>query len=276
MRISAFETGTSITAGSTIDMQILNDLFSAVAQAVDALNTDQEFKQKVLTARAKLAPLQVGRKGNLQEWLEDWDETEKSHRHISGLWGLHPGHQISARRTPKFAEASKVVLEQRGLPGNGWASAWKAACWARLGNADKAMENINYAIHNYTFNSLFSICSKAMQVDGSFGMSAVVAELLLQSHEDELNLLPTLPASWQTGEVAGLLARGGFEIGMRWQNGRLTEATILSKTGNLCRIRSAAALQVTLQGKPSRVTRPEKDVVEFKTTLGATYNLISK
>ena len=271
-----FETGTSITAGSTIDMQILNDLFSAVAQAADVLGIDQEFKQKVLATRAKLAPMQVGRKGNLQEWLEDWDETEKSHRHISGLWGLYPGHQISARRTPKFAEASKVVLEQRGLSGNGWGSAWKAACWARLGNADKALENINYAIHNYTFNSLFSICSKAMQVDGSFGMSAVVAELLLQSHEDELNLLPTLSASWQTGEVAGLLARGGFEIGMRWQNGRLTEATILSKTGNLCRIRSTAALQVTSQGKPIRVTRLEKDVVEFKTTPGATYNLISK
>ncbi len=274
--ITTFETGTSITAGSTIDMQILNDLFSAVAQAADVLGTDQEFKQKVIATRARLAPMQVGRKGNLQEWLEDWDETEKSHRHISGLWGLYPGNQISTRRTPKFAEASKVVLEQRGLPGNGWSSAWKAACWARLGNADKALENINYAIHNYTFNSLFSICSKAMQVDGSFGMAAVIAELLLQSHEEELNLLPALPASWSTGEVSGLQARGGFEVGMRWQNGRLTEAAILSKAGNLCRVRSAAALQVTSQGKPVSATRPEKDVVEFKTTNGATYKLIAK
>lgn len=274
--ITTFETGTSITAGSTIDMQILNDLFGAVARAADVLGIDQDFKQKVIAARARLAPMQVGRKGNLQEWIEDWDETEKSHRHISGLWGLYPGNQISPRRTPQFAEASKVVLEQRGLSGNGWASAWKAACWARLGNADKALENINYAIHNYTFNSLFSVCSKAMQVDGSFGMAAVITELLLQSHEEELNLLPALPASWNTGEVSGLLARGGFEIGMRWQNGRLIEATILSKAGNLCRVRSTAALQVTSQGKPVGVTRPEKDVVEFKTTPGATYNLISK
>ncbi len=272
---TTFETGTSITAGSTIDMQILNDLFSAVAQAADVLGTDQEFKQRVLATRAKLAPMQVGRKGNLQEWLEDWGETEQSHRHISGLWGLYPGHQISARRTPGLAAASKVVLEQRGLPGNGWSSAWKAACWARLGNANKALENINYAIHNYTFNSLFSICSKAMQVDGSFGMSAVIAELLLQSHEDELNLLPALPASWPTGEVAGLLARGGFEVGLRWQDGRPTEATILSKNGNLCRVRSATLLQVSSQGKSIAVTRPEKDVMEFKTTPGATYKLIS-
>ena len=270
-----FETGTSITAGSTIDMQILHDLFSAVAQAADVLGTDQEFKQKVLATRAKLAPMQIGRKGNLQEWLEDWDETEKSHRHISGLWGLYPGHQISPRRTPKFAEASKVVLEQRGLPGNGWSSAWKAACWARLGNADKAMENINYAIHNYTFNSLFSICSKAMQVDGSFGMSAVIAELLLQSHEDELNLLPALPSSWRTGEVEGLRARGGFEVGMHWQDGRLTEATILSKNGNLCRVRSAMVLRVSSQGKSIVVTHPENEVVEFKTTPGVTYRLSS-
>lgn len=271
-----FETGTSICAGSTIDMQILNDLFSAVAQAADVLDTDREFQQKVLATRAKLAPMQVGKKGNLQEWLEDWDETEKSHRHISGLWGLFPGNQISTRRTPKLAEASKVVLEQRGLPGNGWSSAWKAACWARLGNAAKAQENINYAIHNYTFNSMFSICSKAMQVDGSFGMSAVIAELLLQSHENELNLLPALPASWVTGEVSGLLARGGFEVSMRWRNGQLNEAIILSRNGNLCRVRAATVLQVSSQRKTIAFTRPEKDVVEFKTMPGATYKLISE
>jgi alpha-L-fucosidase 2 len=271
-----FETGTSICAGSTIDMQILRDLFSAVAQAADVLETDRDFKDRVLTARAKLAPMQVGRKGNLQEWLEDWDETEKSHRHISGLWGLFPGHQISMRRTPKLAEASKVVLEQRGLPGTGWSSAWKAACWTRLGNGAKAIENINYAIHNYTFNSLFSICSKALQVDGSFGISAVIAELLIQSHEEELNLLPALPASWSAGEVSGLMARGGFGVSMRWQEGKLMEATILSKNGNLCRVRSATALQVSSQGKSISVTRPEKDVVEFKTTPGATYELTSR
>ena len=274
--ITMFETGTSICAGSTIDMQILRDLFTAVAQAADVLKTDQDFKERVIAARAKLAPMQVGRKGNLQEWLEDWDETEKSHRHISGLWGLFPGHQISIRQTPKLAEASKVVLEQRGLEGNGWSSAWKAACWTRLGNGARAIENINYAIHNYTFNSLFSICSKAMQVDGSFGISAVIAELLIQSHEEELNLLPALPASWSTGEVSGLLARGGFEVSMRWQEGKLMEATILSNKGNVCRVRSASALQVSSQRKAISVTRPEKDVVEFKTTPGATYKLISR
>ena len=271
--LTTFETTTSICAGSTIDMQILRDLFSGVEQAGDVLGIDREFRKRVSEMRARLAPVQVGRKGNLQEWLEDWDETETSHRHISGLWGLYPGHQISPRRTPKLAAASGVVLEQRGLPGNGWASAWKAASWARLGNATKAQENLGYAIHNYTFDSLFSICSKAMQVDGSFGMSAAIAEMLLQSHEDELNLLPALPESWKTGEVRGLCARGSFEVAMRWKEGRVEEAVILSRIGNTCRVRSAGTLQVRHQGQSVPVSRPDRDVMEFKTTPGATYTL---
>lgn len=274
--LTMFETTTSICAGSTIDMQILRDLFEDVEQAADVLGIDPDFRKKVREMQVKLAPMQVGKKGNLQEWLEDWDETEKSHRHISGLWGLFPGNQISIRQTPKLAEASKVVLEQRGLEGNGWSSAWKAACWARLGNGRKALENIDYAIHNYTFNSLFSICSKAMQVDGSFGMSAVIAEMILQSHENELNLLPALPESWKTGEVRGLCARGGFEVGMRWKDGRLKTATILSRIGNPCRVRSAVALQVRSQGRTIQVSQPEKGVVEFKTTVGATYTLTAE
>lgn len=274
--LTMFETTTSICAGSTIDMQILRDLFSDVEQASIVLGVDADFRKTVREMRTKLAPMQVGRKGNLQEWLEDWDETEKSHRHISGLWGLYPGHQISPRKTPKLAEASRVVLEQRGLQGNGWSSTWKAACWARLGNGTKALENIDFAIHNYTFNSLFSICSKAMQVDGSFGMSAAIAEMILQSHDDELNLLPALSESWKSGAVRGLCARGCFEVGMRWKDGRLEEAIILSRIGNTCRVRCEVALKVMSQGKPVELSRPEKGVVEFKTTPGTAYTLTAE
>jgi len=254
-------------------MQILNDLFGYVAAAADVLGTDREFAKKVLDARRQLAPMQIGRNGDLQEWLEDWGQVEKSHRHISNLYGLYPGRQVSARKTPKLADAAKVVLEQRGLAGNGWASAWKMGCWARLYDAGKAMENFTYAVKKYTFDSLFSNCSGALQVDGSFGMSAAVAEMLLQSHEGELDLLPTLPASWSSGEVKGLCARGGFEVDIMWEKGRLSSARIRSKMGGPCRIRSEGTIRMSRMGKEVEVKKIAPGVFEFQTEKNTEYIL---
>ena len=272
--ITTFETTTTICAGSTIDMRILDELFGAVAEAARILGVDAEFRGRALEARAKLAPMRIGRKGNLQEWLEDWDETEKSHRHISGLWGLFPGREISKRRSGGAAEAAKVVLNQRGLPGNGWSSAWKAACWARLGEAAKALENVRYAMNNYTTGSLFSICSNALQVDGALGLSAAVAEMLLQSQNGEIEFLPALPREWPRGEVRGLRARGGFEVDLKWQDGRLRRVTILSTVGGPCRVRLPFPMSITHAGQmvaPS--SGPDPGVVEFKTQAGRTYVL---
>jgi len=264
--------GTTLTAGSTIDMSILRELFDDVAQAAEVLDVDAEFRSKLLAARARLAPPQVGRKGNLQEWVEDWDETEEHHRHLSPLWGLYPGNEISPRRTPKLADASRVVLEQRGLTGNGWSSAWKAALWARLDDGNRALENIRYAAGNYTTASLFSICSQKMQVDGAFGMTAAIAEMLLQSQDGELSLLPAAPNEWKTGEVSGLVARGGFEVGMAWQNGHLREARIKSRLGRICRIRLGGASAVVSSGaKPVAAKTVEHGVLEFATNPGTGY-----
>jgi alpha-L-fucosidase 2 len=272
--ITTFETTTTICAGSTIDMRVLDELFGAVAEAAKILGVDPEFRGRVLDARAKLAPMRIGRRGNLQEWLEDWDETEKSHRHISGLWGLFPGREISKRDRSGAVQAARVVLEQRGLPGNGWSSAWKAACWARLGDAAKALENLRFALNNYTTASLFSICSNALQVDGALGLSAAVAEMLLQSQNGEIEFLPALPSSWRDGEASGLRARGGFEIGLKWQGGRLWRVTILSTIGGPCRVRLPFHMSITHLGQmilPSSV--PDSGVVEFKTQPGLAYVL---
>ena len=205
--------------------------------------------------------------------LDDWGQREKSHRHISGLWGLFPGHEITGRRTEGAAQAARVVLEQRGLAGNGWSSAWKAACWARLGDGTKALENLRFALNNYTTASLFSICSNALQVDGALGFSAAIAEMLLRSQNGELEFLPALPGSWPNGEVRGLRARGGFEVGLKWSNGRLSRVTILSTIGGTCRVRVPFPVSVTSLNGAIKGSSPDAGVREFRTEPGRTYVL---
>ncbi len=271
--ITTFMTTTSLCAGSTIDMRILDALFGQVAEAARILGVDADFRTEVLEAKAKLPPMRIGRKGNLQEWLEDWDETEKSHRHISGLWGLFPGHEISKRQIGGAGQAARVVLEQRGLPGNGWSSAWKAACWSRLGDGAKALENLRFAMNNYTTASLFSICSNALQVDGALGLSAAISEMLLQSQGGEIDFLPSLPASWRSGEVRGLRARGGFEVGLKWSNGKLRRATILSTIGGPCRVRIESPMTIMSLHEMIRPSSPDAGLIEFETEPGRTYIL---
>jgi alpha-L-fucosidase 2 len=267
--------GTTLVAGSTIDMEILRELFDDLAESAAILGVDPELRARAREARSKLLPLQIGKNGELQEWLEDWAQRERSHRHLSHLYGLYPGREISPRGTPAFADASRRVLEQRGLEGNGWSSAWKAGSWARLGDGAKAMENLSFAVHNYTTRSLFSICSKSLQVDGALGLTAALAEMLLQSQDDALVFLPALPTAWPSGEVRGLRARGGFEIGLRWKDGRLAQASVRSDLGGRCRIRTTHGMRVTFAGRPVRAAR-EDGVVAFETTPSSLFELTAQ
>ncbi len=229
--------GTTICAGSTIDMQILRDLFAACVEAGKVLNLDAAFGKRVSRARALLAPMQVGMLGNLQEWIQDWGDLEPKHRHISHLYGVYPSAQITPRGTPELAAAAKVSLNQRGDAGTGFGMAWKAACWARLLEGEHANVCLANLVARQTCPNLFSMCFSAPQVEGAFGATAAIAEMLLQSHAGEIHLLPALPKAWAEGKVSGLRARGGFEVDIRWRDGMLVEAVVRSQEGNPCRLR---------------------------------------
>ena len=265
--------GTTIAAGTTMDMGILRDLFDACIEAGKILKTDKEFGQQVARARARLAPMQIGKKGNLQEWIEDWGDLEKQHRHISHLYTLYPSAQINPRTTPALAEAAKVSLNMRGDAGTGFGMAWKAACWARLLDGEHANLCLANLVARQTCPNMFSICFSAPQLEGACGATAAIAEMLLQSHSGEITLLPALPKAWSNGNVSGLRARGGFTVDEVWADGRLISATIHSATSEPCTVRSAVRLVVQENGKNIAVKRAEGSVLNFKTKAGGTYIL---
>jgi len=241
----------SIGAGPTMDNQILREHFDACAAAAKELGVDAAFAQQVAAARARLAPAPVGRYGQIQEWLEDWDDPKDKHRHVSQLYGLYPGCEITPDTTPDLVKAARVTLEHRGLASTGWSTAWKIAFLARMRDGETANRIVQYFL-NYrpihpedrgegagkggVYPDLFSSCPP-MQIDANFGACAGIAEMLLQSYAGEIHLLPAIPASWPWGEVKGLCARGGFEVDIVWRDGRLANAVIRSKLGRPCVVR---------------------------------------
>ncbi|WP_165233352.1 glycosyl hydrolase family 95 catalytic domain-containing protein [Aquisphaera insulae] len=225
---------TALCVGSTYDMQIIRGLFAATAAAARVLGTDSDFAAKLDAAGARLAPTRVNSAGRIMEWLEDFEETEVHHRHCSHLWGLYPGTEISPN-TPELYRGARLSLERRGDASTGWSMAWKANFWARLRDGDRAGKLLSMLIGRGAGNLM--CLHPPFQIDGNFGGSAAVAEMLIQSHDGTITLLPALPAAWRDGRAAGLRARGDVTASFAWEDGKVTSYKLTSPTPHDVKLR---------------------------------------
>jgi alpha-L-fucosidase 2 len=235
-----------LVAGPTMDHQIIRALFNSCIKASEILNTDQQFARKFKEMIPKIAPNKIGRLGQLQEWLEDVDDPNEKHRHVSHLWGVYPGSEINWEDNPKMMEAARQSLIFRGDEGTGWSLGWKINFWSRFLDGNRAYKLIHMLlspaeeptrkIRGGSYPNLFD-AHPPFQIDGNFGGAAGIIELLVQSHLNKIDLLPALPDALPNGNIKGVCARGGFELSFSWENKKLEKIEILSNAGNRCKLK---------------------------------------
>ncbi len=272
-----------VSVATTMDISIIRDLFNNLIQASKELGVDADFRELLIKKERKLFPMHIGKKGNLQEWSKDYEDVEVHHRHVSHLFGLYPGNEIDPLTTPELAKAAKRALEIRGDEGTGWSKAWKINFWARLLDGNHAYvllrdllratgeTGFNYSGGGGTYPNFFD-AHPPFQIDGNFGGTSGMAEMLLQSQVDEINLLPAIPDAWGEGAVSGLKARGNFEISMWWKHRQLTRAEIKSLSGGPCRIRTEKAMKVE-GAKSVSVPAGAGYLLTFNTQKGRLYKI---
>ncbi len=265
-----------LCTGPSMDSQIIAVLFEDVIKSSEILDTDHDFAKKLKTMLEKLPKPEIGKYGQIKEWAVDYDEVEIGHRHISQLFALYPADLITPYKTPKLSDAARATLIRRLIHGGGhtgWSRAWITNMWARLFDSNMVYENLQkliaYSTHPNMLNNL-----PPFQIDANFGGTAGMAEALLQSHSGEINLLPALPEEWQSGEIKGLRAKGGFEVSIKWENGKLSTAEIKSLSGNKCVLRPNTVISISCDGENVNSSLSE-GIISFDTEKDRVYTIRS-
>jgi alpha-L-fucosidase 2 len=271
--------GAAISLGSAGDMQIVRNLLRNFVEASGTLNIDAGMNKQSATVLEQLPPHQIGSFGQLQEWLYDFKESEVTHRHTMHLLALYPDDDITIRKTPALADAVRVVLKRRGEGNKGWSGAWKINQYARLEEPEKAYNILHKMLPEVSLHPSAEDSRVTPSFEGNQGIQGVtagMAEMLMQSHSGEISLLPALPAQWKTGAVEGFRARGGFDVDLAWRNGTLDKAVIKAHYDKPCRLRTKTPVKVLSSGKEISVNRVENNLVEFETKKGASYTILPK